>query len=60
LCFDLLPAALCYSDGNFEVFRPAEAIRCTDGGEIWHGGVDCSVGPLLLAKFHPISATIRV
>jgi len=22
--------------------------RCTDGGEIWHGGVD-----LLRAKFHP-------
>jgi len=25
--------------------------RCTDGGEIWHGGGDRR--PLLLAKFHP-------
>ena len=25
--------------------------RCTDGGEIWHGGRDWS--PLLHAKFHP-------
>jgi len=25
--------------------------RCTDGGEIWHGGGD--QGPLLRAKFHP-------
>jgi len=29
---------LVYSEANFEVFRPAGAIRCTDGGEIWHGG----------------------
>jgi len=28
--------------GDFEVFRPAWATRCTDGGEIWHGGVDRS------------------
>jgi len=28
--------------------------RCTDGGEIWHGGVD-----LLRVKFHPIGATCR-
>ena len=33
--------------------------RCTDGGEIWHGGGDRSgteegtFGPLLRAKFHP-------
>jgi len=39
---------LSYSEADFEVFRPAEATRCTDGGEIWHGG-----GPLLHAKFHP-------
>jgi len=38
---------LIYSDADFEVFRPAGATRCTDGGEIWHGG-----GPLLRAKFH--------
>ena len=45
----LLPAALraaqicrylVYSEADFEVFRPAGATRCTDGGEIWHG-----VGP---------------
>jgi len=34
------------SEANFEVFRPAEATLCTDGGEIWHGGGD-------RAKFHP-------
>jgi len=31
------------SESDFEVFRPAGATRCTDGGEMWHGG----------AKFHP-------
>jgi len=41
---------LGYSEVDFEVFRPAEATRCTDGGEIWHGGGE---GPLLRAKFHP-------
>ena len=58
----LLPAALraaqicrylVYSETDFEVFRPAGATRCTDGGEIWRG-------PLLHAKFHPIGATTRV
>ena len=29
-----------YAESDFEVFRPAGATRCTDGGEIWHGGVD--------------------
>ena len=38
---------LVYSEADFEVFRPAGATRCTDGGEIWHEG------PLLHAKFHP-------
>jgi len=46
--------SLSYSEGDFEVFRPAGATRCTDGGvkfgEIWRGGVD--FGPLLRAKFH--------
>ena len=41
----LLAAQICqylvYSEADFEVFRPAGATRCTDGGEIWH------------AKFHP-------
>jgi len=31
---------LVYSDADFEVFRPAGATRCTDRGEIWHGGGD--------------------
>jgi len=35
-----------YSEADFEVFRPAGATRCTDGGETWHGGA------LLRAKFH--------
>jgi len=39
---------LIYSEAHFEVFRPAGATRCTDGGEIWHGG-----GDLLHARFHP-------
>jgi len=29
---------LIYSEADFEVIRPAGATRCTDGGEIWHGG----------------------
>ena len=41
----LLPAAV-YSEADLEVFRPARATRCIDGGEIWYG-------PLLHAKFHP-------
>jgi len=41
---------LIYSEADFEVFLPAGATRCTDGGEIWHGGGE---GPLLHAKFHP-------
>jgi len=36
---------LIYSEADFEVFCPTGATRCTDGGEIWHGG-------LLHAKFH--------
>jgi len=31
---------LIYPEADFEVFRPARATRCTDGGEIWHGGGD--------------------
>ena len=33
---------------NFGVLHPC---RCTDGGEIWHGGGDLRSPPL--AKFHP-------
>ena len=42
---------LIYSEADFEVFRPAGATRCTDGGEIWHGGGDrrfpppCQISP---------------
>jgi len=42
---------LIYSEADYEVFRPAGVTRCTDWGEIWHGGGDRS--PLLRAKFHP-------
>ena len=42
---------LIYSEADIEGFRPAGATRCTDGGEIWHGG------PFLRAKFHPIGVT---
>jgi len=38
---------LIYSEADFEDFRPAGATRCSDGGEIWHGGGDRS------AKFQP-------
>jgi len=31
---------LSYSEADLEVFRPIEATRCTDWGEIWHGGGD--------------------
>ena len=41
---------LVYSEADFEVFRPAWATRCTDGGEIWRGGRDRR--SLLHAKFH--------
>jgi len=49
-----LPAALraaqicryfVYSEADFEVFRPAGVTRCTDGGEIWHGGGDLRSSP---------------
>jgi len=38
---------LVYSEADFEGFRPAGATRCTDGGEIWHGG------GAIHATFHP-------
>ena len=44
-----------YSEGDSEVFCCAGATHCTDGGEIWHGGVHSST-----LNFTPISATIRV
>jgi len=60
-CF--LPAALraaqacrylIYSEADFEVFRHAGVTRCTDGGEIWHGGGDL---PSSMPNFTSISAT---
>jgi len=45
---------LVYSEANFEVFRPAGATRCTDGGEIWHGGGDP------MPNFTPIGATCNL
>ena len=35
-----------YSRADFWVFRPAGATRCTDQGEIWHGGADRRSAPL--------------
>jgi len=29
---------LIYSEADFAFFCPAGATRCTDWGEIWHGG----------------------
>jgi len=43
---------LVYSEADFEVFRPAGATRCTDGGEIWHGGRRLSAD--LLSVFRSI------
>jgi len=34
---------LIHWEADFEVFRPTGATRCTDGGEIWHGG--CQMSP---------------
>ena len=64
----LLPAALreaqtcrylVYSEANFEVFRPTGATRCTDGGEIWHGGdrrspPPCQFSPLSVQRVAPV------
>jgi len=47
---------LIYTEADFEVFRPAGATRCTDGGEIWHGGG----GPSSTPNFTPIDATVKV
>ena len=66
--FKLLPAALraaqicrylVYSEAHFEVFRPAGATRCTDGGEIWPGGGDrrspppCQISPPSVQRVAP-------
>ena len=48
---------LIYSEADVEVFRPAWATRCADGGEIWNGGGSY---PSSVANFTPIGATIRV
>jgi len=60
LGLSFLPAALraaqicrylVYSEADFEVFRPAGATHCTDGGEIWQVGGDqrspppCQISP---------------
>jgi len=48
----LLPAALrsAQAEADCEVFHPAGATRCTDGGAIWQ--VPSTESPLLRAKFH--------
>jgi len=62
----LLPAALraaqacrylVYSEADFEVFRPAGATRCTDGGEMWRSGPKVTFS---MPNFTPIGATTRV
>jgi len=40
---------LIYSEADFEVFRPAGATRCTDGGGVKFGTDEGTFG----AKFHP-------
>ena len=42
-----------YSEANFEVFRPAGATRCTDCGEIWHGGGDLRSNVLNVSQGRP-------
>ena len=52
---DLPEGQLCrycfYSRADFRVFRPSGATRCTDKGEIWHGGANrrsappCQISP---------------
>jgi len=48
-----------YSEADFEVFRPAGATRCSDGGAIWHWHGGGAFGPLLRAKFHPYRCKFR-
>jgi len=40
-----------YSEADFEVFRPAKATRCTDGGLEVNFGMEEATS--LRAKFHP-------
>jgi len=42
---------LIYSEADFEVFRPAGATRCTDGGEIWHGGTPIKYNSLQCCEY---------
>ena len=49
---------LIYSEADFEVFRPAGATRCTDGGKICHEGGDAV--PSSVPNFTPIGATVMV
>ena len=62
-----LPAALraaqtcryfVYSEADFEIFRPAGATRCTDGGEIWHGGGDRQISPPSVQRVAPAGRKI--
>ena len=43
---------LIYSEANFEVFRPAGATRCTDGGGVKFDMEEGTFPPLLRAKLH--------
>jgi len=43
---------LIYSEADYDVFHPAGATHCTDGGEIWH--------PSSTPNFTHIGETTRV
>jgi len=49
-CAQRNAAGIKFTRADFEVFRPAGATRCTDGGGIWHGR---GTVPPRRAKFHP-------
>ena len=49
---------LSYSEADFEIFRPAGATRCTDGGKF--GVRRGPTIPSSTPNFTPIGATIRV
>jgi len=51
---------LIYSDAHFEVFRPAGATRCTDGGKIWHTGrIPCAIF-IKIAVYTPFQDALAV
>jgi len=45
ICRRQLCRYFVYSRADFGVFRPVGGTRCTDQGEIWHGGVNRRSAP---------------